>query len=66
MRRRECGIVRDGGRRQLRLSPEPWAKSPVASAVAALRVQYAHPKSAAAQAAKRPATRQVTTGLDGG
>jgi hypothetical protein len=42
MRRREGGIVRDGGRRQLRPGPEAGGKSPVV-AVAAPRVQHAHP-----------------------
>ena len=54
MRRREGGIVRDGGRRQLRPGPEAGRDDPPVVAVAAQRVQHAHPKGAAAQVAKVP------------
>jgi len=61
MRRRDSGIVRDGGRRQLRPGPEAGVSPPVV-AVAALRVQHAHPTSAAAQAVVFPGARQASTG----
>ena len=53
MRRREGGIVRDGGADNCALLPEAGEIPPVV-AVAAQRVQHADPTGAAAQVAKRP------------